>query len=185
MEPMFAEKIWKYLHDDPVVVKGRTFVGNRGLYLNGLIDILYWASPDMIVEIKSRMLMEKATDKLFYGDLFLREREGYGQTEYRLIKLFKGSKSGQNLEKYFPELLIPLKEKPKYISKEIDLKLLESDINYRSSIYISYHQLDPKIVEDVDSLMNQSCMLVTDLIWYGPELPEKTEDPKEKVRRPA
>lgn len=183
MEPIGAEKIWRYLNDDDRVVKGCSYVGNPGLYISGLLNILYWADPIALSEVKLKMKMENTTDKLLYGDLFFREREGYGKTEYRLVKIFENSKMGRNLEKYFPELLSPLKEKPKYDTGSIDIKRLETDINYRSDIYIKYFQLDEQTVKDVDNLINQNCMVVTNLIYYGPHLPENEEPKEKKVRR--
>ena len=94
------ERIWLYLHDDQRVVPTTEYVHNTYRYLNRLLDFLY-RNPECIPELKYRMTIERLND----SSLFLKMRNGYGKTEYRLIKLMNIRGLGANLKRYFPELV--------------------------------------------------------------------------------
>lgn len=98
------EKIWLYLHDDPRVVPRESYAINRYTYLRRLVEMLS-LNPEYISELRLRMYTERITD----SDYFLRQREGYGKSEYRLVKLMKIKGLGDSLKRYFPEL-VPTEE---------------------------------------------------------------------------
>lgn len=94
------EKIWLYLHDDARVVKPNMYVTNTYLYASKLVEMLS-LNPEFIGEITLRMFTERIND----SDFFLRMREGYGKTEYRIVKLMKIKGIGETLQRLFPELV--------------------------------------------------------------------------------
>lgn len=94
------EKIWLYLHDDARVVNPNMFVTNRYLYTTKLIAMLT-LNPEYINELNLRMLTERLTDT----DFFLKAREGYGKTEYRIVKMMRIKGLGDSLKRIFPELV--------------------------------------------------------------------------------
>lgn len=105
------ERIWLYLHDDPRVVNKNDYVTNRYSYLRKLVEMLN-INPEYIGELRFRMYTERITD----SDYFLKLREGYGKTEYRLVKMMKIKGLGDTLANMFPELL------PQNSPKKLDLK---------------------------------------------------------------
>lgn len=100
-----VERIWLYLHDDKRVVSPNAYVTNRYSYLRKLIEMLT-LNPEYINELRFRMYTERICD----SDYFLSLRDGYGKTEYRLVKLMKVKNLGSSLAKIFPEL-VPKNEK--------------------------------------------------------------------------
>ncbi len=94
------EKIWLYLHDSPKVVNPNMYVANTYLYASKLIEMLS-LNPEDISELNLRMLTERLND----SDFFLKLREGYGKTEYRIVKLMKIKGLGDTFKRIFPELV--------------------------------------------------------------------------------
>lgn len=94
------ERIWLYLHDDSRVVTPNMFVTNRYQYTSKLVEMLT-INPEYISELNLRMLTERLAD----SDFFLRMREGYGKTEYRIVKMMNIKGLGDVLKRLFPELV--------------------------------------------------------------------------------
>lgn len=182
MIKMGAEKIWAYLNDDEAVVGINSYFGNRYMYLSKLLEILYVADPIALSEVKQRMYNEKASELFFFGNEFEQLREGYGQTEYRIVKLSRIKNVGKNLEKYFPELLVPIKKEDSLIDMIeiplVDLKRLEADEEYRFSIARAFEE-DEEICEELTKLVNSGNMVVVNLLLNGPELPH--DKPSSKI----
>lgn len=95
-----VEKIWLYLHDNPKVVNPNMYVANTYLYASKLVEMLS-INPEYISELSLRMLTERLND----SDFFLRQRDGYGKTEFRLTKLMKINGLGDCLKRLFPDLV--------------------------------------------------------------------------------
>lgn len=94
------EKIWLYLHDDKRVVDPNMFVTNRYRYASKLVEMLT-INPEFISELNLRMLTERLSD----SDFFLKLREGYGKTEFRIVKMMQIKGLGEVLKRFFPELV--------------------------------------------------------------------------------
>lgn len=94
------EKIWLYLHDNPKVVNPNMFVTNTYQYTSKLVEMLT-LNPEYIGELNLRMLTERIND----SDFFLKARNGYGKTEYRLVKMMRIKGLGDILKRLFPELV--------------------------------------------------------------------------------
>ncbi len=94
------EKIWLYLHDNPRVVNPNMYVTNTYQYASKLVDMLS-LNPEYLGELTLRMYTERISD----SDFFLKARNGYGKTEYRLVKLMKIKGVGDSLKRIFPELV--------------------------------------------------------------------------------
>ncbi|MGN1371385.1 MAG: hypothetical protein ACI4XM_03835 [Candidatus Coprovivens sp.] len=94
------EKLWLYLRDDKRVVNENMYTCNRYLYTTKFAEMLY-LNPEYIPELKLRMTMERLNDTEF----FLKLRNGYGKTEYRIIKMMQVENVGRIIMKYFPELI--------------------------------------------------------------------------------
>ena len=93
------EKIWLYLHDNPQVVPQSEYVTNTFRYANTLLDMLN-ENPECINILKKKMELERINDTNF----FLKMRNGYGKTEWRIVKLSSMKGIGDYFRKYFPEL---------------------------------------------------------------------------------
>lgn len=181
MSKIGAEKIWAFLHDDPEVVGNTTYVGNTYMYLNKLLKILYCADAIALSEIKQRMYIEK---NYGFSKVFEQMREGYGLTEYRIVKLHRIKGIGKNLERYFPELLC-LKSKEDILFDIpiplVDLARLETDEEYRYTMARAFEE-NEEIGAELTSLFNSGNKIVKSLILDGPELPKK-DIGKEKVKK--
>jgi len=94
-----VEKIWQYLHDNPHVVHSNEYVTNTYRYAINLLDMLN-KHPEWINILIQRMELERLSDSNF----FLKMRNGYGKTEYRIVKLTSIKGIGYNFKKLFPEL---------------------------------------------------------------------------------
>lgn len=100
MDIIGPEKLWLYLKDDKRVVDENMFVYNRYMYTMKFAEMLY-LNPEYISELKLRMTTERLTD----SDFFLKLRNGYGKTEYRIVKMMQVNGVGELIKKYFPELV--------------------------------------------------------------------------------
>lgn len=95
-----VEKMWRYLHDDPSLVSEYFFVTNPYSYTSRFTDMIS-SNPEALPQLKSRMKIEKAASSIF--GLLL--REGYGFTEYRIVKMMRQESFREVLKNNFPELL--------------------------------------------------------------------------------
>lgn len=94
------EKVWCYLHDDKRLVSPNMFVTNTYQYTSKLVEMLS-LNPELIPGLTFRMYTERIAD----SDFFLRMRDGYGKTEYRLVKMMKIKGLGDSLKRMFPDLV--------------------------------------------------------------------------------
>ncbi len=95
-----TENIWLYLHDNKQIVGNNQYISNRYFYLTKLLEFLR-LHKECLPELKLRMYMERIND----SEVFLQARNGYGKTEYRIIKLMQIKPLGENLKQYFPDLV--------------------------------------------------------------------------------
>lgn len=89
-----------YLHDDKRVVNETMFVTNRYLYTSKLVEMLF-LNPEFLQELKYRMYIERIND----SDYFLKCRDGYGKTEFRIVKMMQIKGLGERLKEWFPDLV--------------------------------------------------------------------------------
>lgn len=94
------EYMWRYLHDDTSCVSEYLFVTDPYSYTSKFVDMIA-RNPEVIPQLKSKMQMERMTSGVF--GLFM--REGYGTSEYRVLKMMRIESFRDILERNFSELI--------------------------------------------------------------------------------